>query len=261
MRGGHKKTIVIVPVYTTELSETEKKSIKHNLDVLAQFQFAIVKPASLRLDFEKMGLTSAYLSRINVQEFDDNFFSSVEGYNRLLLSSFFYERFHEYEYMLICQLDAFIFRNELDLWVAKKYDYIGAPWTEKESGLLLSTLLVGKLRWMRGVITVNKILFRKKDFMIGNGGLSLRNIRKSILALKRCRVFASRWKQNEDLFWSIIVPIVFPFFKIPSLKEGLGFAIEKNPEYFFSKNGNKLPFGCHAWEKHNPSFWSQYITQ
>lgn len=259
MRGDLNKTIVVVPVYTTGLSEVEKKTLINNIEVLDCFQFAIVKPLSLKIDFDKLGLKSEYHNRITVLDFDDHFFSSVDGYNRLLLSRFFYERFFDYEYILICQLDAFIFKNELENWVAKKYDFIGAPWTEKESDLLLSTLLVGKLRWMRGAIKINKIIFGKKDFSIGNGGLSLRNVKKSILALRRCQAFAAKWKQNEDLFWSIIVPVIFPFFKVPSLKEGLGFAIEKNPEYFFSLNGNRLPFGCHAWEKHNPSFWRQYI--
>jgi hypothetical protein len=36
----------------------------------------------------------------------------------------FYERFVAYDYMLIYQLDAYVFKDELDDWSAKGYDLL-----------------------------------------------------------------------------------------------------------------------------------------
>lgn len=45
-----------------------------------------------------------------------------------MLSAEFYERFLAWDYILLCQTDAFVFRDELADWCARGYDYIGAPW-------------------------------------------------------------------------------------------------------------------------------------
>ena len=37
----------------------------------------------------------------------------------------------------------------------------------------------------------------------------------------------------------------------------LGFELE--PRYLYNLNQKKLPFGCHAWEKHEPDFWKNHI--
>jgi hypothetical protein len=47
--------------------------------------------------------------------------------------------------------------------------------------------------------------------------------------------------------------------KLPNWKEGLSFAFEKNPQISYSLLEDSLPFGCHAWEKYNPSFWQKFI--
>jgi hypothetical protein len=44
------------------------------------------------------------------------------------LSEEFYQAFTDFEFMLIYQLDAFVFRDELADWCRSGYEYIGAPW-------------------------------------------------------------------------------------------------------------------------------------
>ncbi|MCK5681152.1 hypothetical protein KAI46_10130 [bacterium] len=51
-----------------------------------------------------------------------------EAYNKLLVFPGFWDAFPSFEYMLIAQLDAFVFRDNLDEWCRKGYAYIGAPW-------------------------------------------------------------------------------------------------------------------------------------
>ena len=51
----------------------------------------------------------------------------------LMLSPFFYESFLDFKYVLIHQLDVFIFKDELNYWCNQNYDYIGAPWFKDSS--------------------------------------------------------------------------------------------------------------------------------
>lgn len=44
-----------------------------------------------------------------------------------MLSAEFYDRFAAYEYVLIYQLDAFVFADRLAEFCQMGYDYIGAP--------------------------------------------------------------------------------------------------------------------------------------
>ncbi|MBL4883751.1 MAG: hypothetical protein JKY95_04320 [Planctomycetaceae bacterium] len=71
---------------------------------------------------------------------------------------------------------------------------------------------------------------------------------------------AHKLKINEDRFWSEVVPVRFPWFQIPSPFEAVSFAFEVNPRKCFELNGSELPFGCHAWEKYDPDFWTNFIS-
>lgn len=87
------------------------------------------------------------LLQIHYIFFHENYFKSIDGYNKLMLSPSFYKAFSNYEYILIYQLDAWVFKDELQHWCNQKYDYIGAP-------IYQNNKLIG----------------------IGNGGFSLRKV-------------------------------------------------------------------------------------
>jgi len=44
-----------------------------------------------------------------------------------MMSPAFYDAFKAFDYILIYQLDAFVFRDELEYFCSLGYDYIGAP--------------------------------------------------------------------------------------------------------------------------------------
>ena len=87
-----------------------------------------------------------------------------------MLSNFFYSAFREYDYMLLYQLDAFVFKNELLYWCNKNYDYIGAPWIASKQTLLKKIELQFKSK--------RKQKRAEIFFKVGNGGFSLRRIQK-----------------------------------------------------------------------------------
>ena len=117
------KAAVTVPIYRREPEASEKASLAQCVEVLGgSHPLILFAPESLAL-----GPYLDIAHEAAVERFGDRFFASVGGYNSLLLSPDFYERFSSFEHILICQLDAWVFRDELDLWCEKKYDYIGAP--------------------------------------------------------------------------------------------------------------------------------------
>ena len=64
---------------------------------------------------------------------------------------------------------------------------------------------------------------------------------------------------NEDGFWAFFAPTYNPIFRIPDTETALRFSFEINPRLCFEQVGGRLPFGCHAWEKHDPEFWRRFI--
>ncbi len=260
MRGEVKDIVIIIPLYKNDLTYYERLSLNRTLLILQRYDFVFVKSNSFRPDFDAIIQNKNVLRQYTVENFEDHFFQSVKGYNKLLISEGFYERFRHKKYMLICQLDVYIFRDELLDWMNKGFDYLGSPWPASEIHQLQKTHLKRKLKYIRNVMkVVNFLFFNKRDYTIGNGGLSLRKVRKCLSFLRSHSGYATKWKANEDVFWSMLAPILNPFFRIPNLKQGLGFAFESDPSYFYRLNQNRLPFGTHAWEKHEPEFWQPLI--
>src|ERR1700744_1519211 len=125
--GGVKKAAVVIPVYKTQLSAYEKVSLKQCKDILGDHPVIFAKPVSLNID----GLIS--VTGFQSVSFDDHYFESVHGYNELMMAEEFYKSFSDYEYILIYQLDAFVFSDQLDYWCDQDYDYIGAPWLREKT--------------------------------------------------------------------------------------------------------------------------------
>ena len=190
-----------------------------------------------------------------------------EGYNELLLSALFYERFLDSEYILIYQLDAFVFKDELTEWCKKGYDYIGAPWIASEK----------KTIWSRSFHSIaRKFRSKKKNdreqifYKAGNGGFSLRKTASHYSIAKRNETFILDFLKAEekeiyaieDVFWSLKAPELSIDFKIPGYKQALSFAIDRKPKIAFKLNNNQLPFGCHGINKPKViGFWKPILDK
>ena len=175
-----------------------------------------------------------------------------------MVSPAFYEAFSAFKYLLVYQLDAFVFSDQLIEWCGKKYDYIGAPWLNVK---WINKKEINKKLPLFTTITYLFKLLKGKDGLVGNGGFSLRKISSH---LKFAKVYSSIFSSlnfNEDLFWGKYVAANERDFKIPLINEALSFSIENDPAGAFKILDNELPFGCHAWYKHDISFWKKiFIT-
>lgn len=113
-----RKCLVVVPMYR-ELAAAEQFCFKRICDNFSDFDIALITPESLPVT-QYQGFKHF--------TFDDRYFKSVASYNGLMLRTDFYNRFIDYEYILITQLDVLILKNNLADFLKLNYDYIGAPW-------------------------------------------------------------------------------------------------------------------------------------
>lgn len=243
---------IVIPIYQnfTALTELPKLSLKQAASILNKYPIFLVSPKGLDIS-DYLDFFTAFDSNIEVIQFNHHFFNSVQDYNHLLLSSFFYETFADYPYILIYQTDAWIFKDELEEWCAKGYDYIGAPFVNWE----WSTFYARHLTFPR------RLLYRLgyRNFnLVGNGGLSLRNTKACIHNLKWFKKAAANFTLNEDYFFSFYINSYNPLFRVAPFKEALKFSFDENPEASLKLNHGQLPMGCHAWPKY-ASFWKDYI--
>ncbi|TDO21423.1 hypothetical protein CLV32_2528 [Pedobacter duraquae] len=263
-----KNCAVVIPVYKTELSELEAIAVEQCKRILsADFDVIVIKPENL--DLEKIPLLSFATSSIS---FADSYFQNVQQYNNLMLSADFYGKFLDYEYMLIYQLDAFVFQNTLAFWCKQNFDYIGAPWIrEKPFPTYFKTLKEAiRSSWHRRFNPIGKDgvpdAGRQLNWMVGNGGLSLRKVDIFYQAcLREVKLISQYIDQthphyNEDIFWCIEMNRRKKKIKVPNYKQAVYFSIEKAPDRAFMLTHNTLPFGCHAWDK-NIEFWKPYFKQ
>ncbi|EKE19227.1 MAG: hypothetical protein ACD_9C00076G0005 [uncultured bacterium] len=237
------KAIVIIPVYKDNLSLLEKASLVQCCKTLRRHPLSLICPRDLDTNVYT-DILKEYEINFNIVEFPPEYFAGIAGYNRLMLNINFYERFKMYEFMLIYQLDAYVFRDELDYWCSQGYDYIGAPWFEGYGSCGNESVLL-------------------KD--AGNGGFSLRNIASFIDVLNsggESGVIVKNFIDsgaNEDGFFSLCAKKVNGNFNVAQPDVAMHFSFECMPEKLYEMTGKKLPFGCHAWEKYNSDFWNRFM--
>lgn len=255
------KVAVAIPVYKESLTKDESISLRQCINVLGEHDIFIIKPRGLHLTFAGE-IFSNFLNRFI--EFDAEYFENIFGYNRLMLSEMFYQAFKNYDYLLIHQLDAFVFSDQLLAWCDKNYDYIGAPWIPEHHSLWNFLKYHAKAFYKMQrykahpeiPINASKVMYYKS----GNGGLSLRKISSMQSCLKEMSkevdtyIKGNNGSYHEDIFWSLEVNRFGKRLKIPVFKEALKFGFETNPFAAYELNNRKLPFGCHAWDK-NKNFW------
>ncbi|WP_462266782.1 DUF5672 family protein [Mucilaginibacter sp.] len=261
-----KKVAIVIPLYRSNLSAYEVMALQQCEHILGRHTKIAIKPKHLVLPEKAYGVNFD-----QVISFDDSYFSNIAGYNRLMLSAEFYARFLEYEYILIYQLDAFVFSDRLLHWCSQDIDYVGAPWLRQigHSDMFKALKSNFKYYWhTQRNVQVNGLPSPMQfENRVGNGGFSLRRVQKfyAVASARRTEIeqyltYTDLPQYNEDSFWSIEVNRKKNYLNIPSYKKGVWFAIEISPERAYRLTGGQLPFGCHAWDKHL-SFWQPVFEQ
>ena len=268
---------VVVPVARFPLTADEEISVRHLRKHLGGFDRYMIGPRSLPKEFYDFKL----------KRLPEEYFTGVFEYNRLLLTEKFYRAFAAYEYILIYQLDCLVFAGDLEEWCRKGWDYVGAPWLRNLDKPEEGFLAVGNggfsLRRVRSALAV----FRSKRPVedpemrgadpgklrfvyerLGAGSTLAQFIRRTKTWLHRrgYKNSVSRRAQHlahhnyhEDYFWAYEAARYVDHFRIPTPREALDFSFETAPRYCLVANSGRMPFGCHAWTKHDRAFWEQFL--
>lgn len=255
-----KSCVVIFPLYKIP-SKLELSFLENGLNLTKENKQVIIAPEGLIIN-ESFGL----LEQLEIKRFAKHHFESINGYNQLLLSKDFYTTFRLFDFMLIHQADVYLFKDELNFWCEKNYDYIGAPWFRPDK--LNRGSLFNLWQKIKISLKTNKT-YAKRYNRTGNGGLSLRKVSTALKVLNSVNVCLLRKYThshgncfNEDIFWSLEAPKIVANYHTPELKEAMQFAVEFYPSIAYHQYLQEtLPFGCHAPLKHETDFWRKFIPE
>ena len=161
------------------------------------------------------------------------------GYSKLIIEDL--HKYFETSYCLVIQSDSFVVNSDLWKDVFLKYDYIGAPWSEK-------------------VKTDSNLILDMKENPVGNGGFSLRS-RKLVEITSKIDFDSLKFPiKNEDV-------IICHYLYKEMLKNGIRFAPPEIASQFSMENEHHLygqdvntVFGFHG--KHLRDFFlNKYILR
>jgi hypothetical protein len=276
--------VVVVPVYTLELSPAERAALLNCISKLRNFDIVLVHKRSddIVAFMASLGLPPAQAQSWRAEAIEAEWLHSIASYNALLFQGWFYRLFKAWDYLLIVQLDAWVLGTELGEWIDKGYTYIGAPWTRHlgpdtpdigvgNGGFSLrhvvemiricesfQTRHMPVFRWRELAYRVT--LFRRYHFFPASQWPSLFCKRLLLfvamsLGWRNTLAFYASAGIQEDHLFSIYAPWVFPWIRIPNLAEAAAFSVETNPRQTCDYYQIHRPFGCHAWEKHDREFW------
>ncbi len=252
-------TCVVVTFVFRDLNPKEAAFMKQNATMLRKHPFVVVHPK--RYSVDKLLTEYPWLTEKAVE---DHWMSSVMSYNAMMLSPWFYEMFADYEYLLICQTDAYVFSDQLLDWCQRGYDYVGAPWLandtfyERTLGTLIRPLMK-RLLPMRNYHIHSDHIYHE----VGNGGFCLRRISKMIQVLRDNQDIIRQCKGKHERMEDVLICIILAqkeTIKKPSWKEALYFSFEKAPRWCLDMTYGTLPFGCHDTNaRYWDSFWKERI--
>lgn len=276
VKSPAKLVAIMVPLPSPTLSEDDRISMRHLRKHLDGYDKYLLVPQGMEIQMDGFG----------VKELDRKHFGSAANHNRMLYRTDFWEKFADYEYVLMYHLDALVFSDKLKEWCGRGVDYVGspfmrcddAPWVRVErvgnGGFALYRVpSVLKVLWNRYLKEPSKFYEDHCWKFIEFQRKSLRPVRAAMPSWLRGKVTAPLRSQlkkmdhtevNErgnDLFFSDRAKHYDPDFKVASLEQGLEFAFEMVPRTCLERTGGKMPFGCHAFRRYDRDFWEDHLIK
>lgn len=229
--------VIIIPIYKEIPNEDDAISINNTYKQFND-KFDIFFICS-----NKLNINAYKKFKIKFIEFDECYFMNVNTYSQLCMSTIFYEKFLNYEYMLIAQPDAYIFENTLSYWCqyCKQNNIYMIGGLTKKGGEIE--------KYNNEIINcINKQLKIKdlsncvNEYICVNGGLSLRNIKTLYDVCKNINIL------NYDIndLWEDIELSKIRELNVQNIlvKDACLFSIEWCVD-ILKELKNVKPFGCH----------------
>ncbi len=249
---GPDSTVVVIPVYRTELPPGEVSLVRCTLATSRNPVF--VAPSDLPL-----GFYADMFPGVETVTTEAGHFSSVRHYSEWLTTPDFYDLWSEYSWLLVCQTDAVLVA---DPWTRLEgdpnWDYVGAPWDPPLKVVTLGNrvLVRSPSGHARGPAWVGLI---GRSLPVGNGGLSMRRVsafRDAAQAMSGYLARETRHHIHEDVLWATYGPrfgvrIAAPHVaqtlfheRVPSRDPGEGHL----PDVVGFHGVTSLPLGLSEWD-------------
>lgn len=268
---------VLVPTHLEQLDENLAATLLHNATMLKDYKLEVILPETCSTSwyddfFAEHGINGT------VRVVQAKYFGSPAAVNKMGTDPAFYRMYKDFDYILICHLDAWIFSDQLAHWMEQGYDFIGAPLFLPEN---------------------DKVPFLQRMAPFGaNGGLSLRRVASCIRVLETFQPRLNVWrlaqavwflarngqwrliailfrllrelrhdwrgtceKHNiyEDVFFTIIAPLCGNRISVPSSRAAVKFACEVNYPLFQKEVLiTKPPLGIHGYDKYVDADFLEY---
>jgi hypothetical protein len=253
------KVKVIIPIYRCDLTKHEEESLKNTMNKLSNHPIVFLKPENVDLSSLAQSYPEAEIINVSTDWLGTK--KGIAGYNEMMMSAKFYSMFSDCEFIFICHIDAWIFRDELDYWCDMGYDLIAAPWPARPYYKLFPFKQYFNLKRR---LNKGKVIHCSMYDKIGNGGLCLRKVKPFIKACEEYGKEIAMFKEksltnelyNEDLFWALIPKNI----SYPSVETALKFSYDLKPALCHKLNNHQLPMACHGYTKKSRlTFWSDFI--
>lgn len=115
---------ITIPVYTTYIEPIEKIGLERLYKVVGDKNYPTIFICPEGLDLSEY---RKIYPNFEVFEFDTKWFKGLKEYSQLCMQYDFYNRFSDYEYMFMYQLDSYIWEDRIAEVCKMGYDYIGGP--------------------------------------------------------------------------------------------------------------------------------------
>ena len=277
-RQACNRLVVLVPTHLEQLDKELAATLLHNATQLEGYKLEVILPEICSPTWYETFFAEHSING-TVRLVRAEYFGSPAAVNKMGTDPAFYQIYKEFDYVLICHLDAWIFRDRLAYWIDKGYDFIGAPLFLPEN---------------------DKVHFLQRMAPFGgNGGLSLRRVASCIRILETfqpgrspghiaqavwflarnrqwrlirvlfrlLRELSEDWRRTcekyniyEDVFFTIIAPLCGNRTSMPSSRAAMMFACEVNYPLFQKEVlGLEPPVGIHGYDKYVDADYFRYV--
>lgn len=234
--------VALIPAYKPRFDADEQACVERYFRVLTAEKIVFTVPFGLDTAWYE-----AHFPKACYQRFPDRYFRGIKGYNKLLLSEDFYAAFSEYDYLLIAQPDAVVWKaqDEIPDFMALGYDYYGAPWQPPRRIWEWTFPKTEKFPFFK----VRCVKSPGQGIVMGNGGFSLRHVQhcRELIREFRWRKIYWFWKRNEDIFFGVFGRESRRGFRPADIRTGRMFALEYGLRK--SVEHGEVPFAVHGWSK------------
>ena len=236
--------LIVIPLYKYNLYDYEIISLKRTISLYSNKDYCNIM-FLIPTNFDIPKLLNTYNIKIKYYryfKFDDFYFTSTKEYNKIMLNQDFYIQLYDiFNYMLICQLDAYVFNDQLEYWMNKDYDYIGGY--EGNLNIMGNFLLLQNKYQYSPNVDLNKLILM-------NGGFSLRKIDYCLNIIDTYENIINNIHLSaendilEDLLYSACI---YKYVNaLDAIKFGYTYLLF---DQIYQINNFELPFGCHAFHK------------